>query len=92
MAVKAGDLAIINKLGLHARAASKLVKLTRSFASSIELQRPGGVTADAKSIMAVMMLEAAQGIRLRLSCDGEDEAEAFAAIQELVGDRFGEGE
>ena len=87
-----GEIEIVNKLGLHARAASKLVKTTKSFASSILLGRPEGDLVDAKSIMAVMMLEAVCGATLRLSCDGADEGDAFAAIVELIADRFGETE
>lgn len=90
--VKTGRIDIVNKLGLHARAASKLVKTTQSFACDIQLKRLEGGPVDAKSIMAVMMLEAVQGTPLELSCDGNDEAAAFAAIEELVAARFGEGE
>ena len=90
--MKSGRIDIVNKLGLHARAASKLVKTTQSFASDIQLKRLDGNPVDAKSIMAVMMLEAVQGTPLELSCDGNDEAEAFAAIADLVAARFGEGE
>lgn len=90
--MQAGPVDIVNKLGLHARAASKLVNLSKTFASRVELAKPGGETADAKRIMAVMMLEAVCGTTLELTCNGEDEAEAFAAITALVADRFGEGE
>ena len=90
--VKTGRIDIVNKLGLHARAASKLVKTTQSFACDIQLKRLEGGPVDAKSIMAVMMLEAVQGTPLELSCDGNDEAAAFAAIEELVAARFGEEE
>ena len=90
--MKTGEVDIVNKLGLHARAASRLIKTTKSFACRIELQRPGGDAVDAKSIMAIMMLEAVCGATLRLSCDGDDENEAYAAICELIADRFGEDE
>lgn len=90
--MKTGPIDIVNKLGLHARAASKLVNLSKTFASRVELARPGGETADAKRIMAVMMLEAVCGTTLQLTCNGEDEEEAFRAITGLVADRFGEGE
>lgn len=90
--MKTGPIDVVNKLGLHARAASKLVNLSKTFASRVELAKPGGATADAKRIMAVMVLEAVCGTRLQLTCDGEDEEEAFAAITALVADRFGEGE
>ena len=90
--MKTGEVEIVNKLGLHARAASRLVNATKSYACQIQLQRPGGDAVDAKSIMAVMMLEAVCGATLRLSCDGDDEDEAFAAIAELIAERFGEDE
>lgn len=90
--MKTGSIDIVNKLGLHARAASKLVNLSKTFASRVELAKAGGDTADAKRIMAVMMLEAVCGTTLQLTCDGEDEEEAFAAIVSLVADRFGEEE
>ena len=90
--MKTGPVDIVNKLGLHARAASKLVNLSKTFASRVELAKAGGDTADAKRIMAVMMLEAVCGTTLQLTCNGEDEEEAFAAITALVADRFGEGE
>ena len=90
--MKRGAVEIVNKLGLHARAASRLVKTTQSFACGIELKRPEGDGVDAKSIMAVMMLEAVQGTVLELACDGSDEESAFAAVRDLVAARFGEDE
>ena len=93
-----GRVQIVNKLGLHARAASRLVKTCNAFAARIELRRPAedgaeaADAADAKSIMAVLMLEAACGTTLELACDGADEADAFAAVSALIADRFGEGE
>lgn len=85
------DITIINKLGLHARAASKLVATASRFESRIELSRPGN-NADAKSIMSVLMLAASQGTVVTLSADGPDEAEALEAICTLINDRFDEGE
>lgn len=93
--MKIGDVQIVNKLGLHARAASRLINTTKSFACQIELQRAddtGADAVDAKSIMAVMMLEAVCGATLTLTCAGDDEDEAFAAIRALFADRFGEDE
>lgn len=92
--MRSGELEIVNKLGLHARAAAKLVKLTKSFASTIELRRVdnAGAPVDAKSIMAVLMLEAVLGTRLALTCDGEDEDDAFTQVVALVAGKFGEGE
>lgn len=82
---------IINKLGLHARAAAKLVKLASSFSSSIELERDGR-KVNAKSIMGVMMLAASQGTQLQLHVEGDDEQAATDAIGELVANRFDEEE
>lgn len=90
--MQTGAMDIVNKLGLHARAASKLVGLAKTFACRVELARADGETADGKRIMAVMMLEAVCGTTLELTCDGEDEEDAFQAIRALVASRFGEGE
>ncbi|MFP4560883.1 MAG: HPr family phosphocarrier protein [Thiohalorhabdus sp.] len=84
-------LRIINKLGLHARAASKLVSLASAYDSEISLTRDGQ-TVSAKSIMGVMMLGASRGTELELTVEGPDEEAAADAINELVEDRFGEGE
>ncbi|MBT8114582.1 MAG: HPr family phosphocarrier protein [Arenicella sp.] len=82
---------IINKLGLHARAAAKLVSTAGKFASSVSLKL-GSQEADAKSIMAVMMLAASRGTVVEISCEGEDEVEAMQALVELINDYFGEDE
>lgn len=82
---------IQNKLGLHARAAAKLVSLASGYASQIELIR-NGKTVNAKSIMGVMMLAAAKGTQIDLKVEGEDEEEAFSAVKDLIDDKFGEGE
>ncbi len=84
-------LDIINKLGLHARAASKLTTLCGKFASTIEF-RKNSQTASGKSIMALMLLAAGMGTQLHVRCTGPDEDEALAAITALFADRFGEGE
>ena len=86
-----GELHIINKLGLHARAASKFVSCTSRFASTIRVAKDGQ-WSDGKSIMSVMMLAAAKGSVLQIEIDGEDEQDAFNALQDLVADYFGEGE
>lgn len=85
------DIEIINKLGLHARAAAKLVTCTSRFASQIQIAKDGR-RVNGKSIMGVMMLAASQGSRIRVEVDGDDETAAMAAIEELIGERFGEGE
>ncbi|MCY3818332.1 MAG: HPr family phosphocarrier protein [Gammaproteobacteria bacterium] len=84
-----GEVVIVNALGLHARAAAKLVNLAKTFTCSIELC-VGEKNVDAKSIMKVMMLAAGQGTVLTLRTSGGEEEEAFAAISRLIGDRFGE--
>ncbi len=85
------DIKIINKLGLHARAAAKLVTLASRFESNIELKK-GEQTVNAKSIMGVLMLAASQGTDLQLAIDGKDESEAVLAIAGLINNRFEEGE
>lgn len=84
-------LTIINKLGLHARAAARLVGLTSQFASAIEIER-NGRKVNGKSIMGVMMLAAAKGAEIIVYADGADAQEALAAIEALVNERFGETE
>ena len=86
-----GDAPIINKLGLHARASAKLTQLASSFPCEVWLER-NGRRVNAKSIMGVMMLAAAKGSTITIDTQGEQEDEALQAIQELVADRFGEGE
>ena len=85
------DITIINKLGLHARAASKLVNLASQFASEVYLDNRGN-RVNAKSIMGVMMLAASQGTELKLEINGEDEQQCFDAIVGLIESRFDEDE
>ena len=80
---------IVNKLGLHARAAAKLVNTAAAYGSEVKLQLNGN-TADAKSIMSVMMLAAAQGSLITIQCEGDDEQAAMFALVELINDFFGE--
>jgi phosphocarrier protein len=82
---------IINKLGLHARAAAKLVATASNYESTIQISRKDK-KVDAKSIMPVMMLAASQGVEVELIADGKDEAEAIEALAALIEDYFGEGE
>jgi phosphocarrier protein len=82
---------IVNKLGLHARAASKFVNLAKRFASRIEVSN-AEKCVDGKSIMSIMLLAASQGTELGLRIDGDDESDAMQAITDLIADRFGEGE
>lgn len=85
------EIEIVNKLGLHARAAAKLVTCAGSFASQVQLERRGQ-RVNGKSIMGVMMLAAGQGSTLVLLVEGEDEDAACAALEQLVANRFGEAE
>ena len=89
--MRKAKLTIINKLGLHARAASKFVSCASRFASSVNVTKDGQ-RVNGKSIMSVMMLAAGQGSILELELDGPDEGEALAALEALVADYFGEGE
>jgi len=83
------QLTIVNKLGLHARAASHLVKVASGFASRVTLER-AGASANAKSIMGLLLLAAAKGHTVTVRADGPDEQEALAAVEALVRDRFHE--
>ncbi len=83
-------LEIVNELGLHARAAAKLVHTTGRFDAHITLAKDGQ-EVDAKSILGVLLLAAAQGSSVTVRCDGRDEGEAMAAIATLIDGRFGEG-
>ena len=85
------QLTIINKLGLHARAAAKLVKLCSSFTADIEMQKEDK-KVNCKSIMGVMMLAASRGSEITLTANGEDETAAINAVCHLIADRFGEDE
>ncbi|MEJ2084866.1 MAG: HPr family phosphocarrier protein [Acidobacteriota bacterium] len=83
------EVEIINRLGLHARAAAKLVHLASGYRSNVTLSMNGEVV-DAKSILGILLLAAAQGSKLLLRCEGEDEKEAMEAITALIADRFDE--
>jgi len=85
------EITIINRLGLHARAASKFVNLAKTFGSTIELVN-GDIRVDGKRIMSVMLLGASQNTRLTLCTDGEDADQAMGALCDLIEDRFGEDE
>ncbi|MBD3645929.1 MAG: HPr family phosphocarrier protein [Pseudomonadales bacterium] len=82
---------ITNKLGLHARAASKFVATAQQFSSEVTVTN-GEHEANGKSIMAVMMLQGSPGTELTLHINGDDEEQALAAIIELISDKFGEEE
>ena len=82
---------IVNKLGLHARAAARLVTVASEFSSDVDIARDGQ-RVNGKSIMGVMMLAASRGTELIIYTSGEDEIEAADSIAELVANRFGEHE
>ena len=85
------NITIINKLGLHARAASKLVSCASQFESDVFISRRDN-RVNAKSIMGVMMLAASKGVELELEIDGSDEMACRDALVDLINDRFGESE
>jgi phosphocarrier protein len=89
--MQSAEVRIINKLGLHARAAAKFVSLASTFDSSVEIERAGR-RVNGKSIMGVMMLAASQGAVIQLHIEGEDEDEARRQLVDLIEDYFGEGE
>jgi len=83
------EVQIINRLGLHARAAAKFVKLASEFSCEVTLTR-NGRTVNGKSIMGVMMLAAACGTSVEIAVEGQDEQEALVRLEELIEQRFGE--
>ncbi|HEX5863217.1 MAG TPA: HPr family phosphocarrier protein [Casimicrobiaceae bacterium] len=85
------EVEIINKLGLHARAAAKLTQLAAKYQCEVSLAR-NGRKVNAKSIMGVMMLAAGKGSRIVLETEGPDEGDAMNAIIALIGNCFGEGQ
>lgn len=85
------EIKIINRLGLHARAAAQLVRLASGFQSKIILKRAdSSVSADAKSILSVLTLAAAKGTKLEVEVVGNDEKSALEAIEKIFKDGFGE--
>lgn len=85
------DVEIINKLGMHARAAAKFVKLATSFESNIDIEKDSR-RVNAKSIMGVMMLAASQGSTITLYASGGDAEQSLDALVQLINDRFDEDE
>ena len=85
------EAAIVNRLGLHARAAAKLTHLASGFQSEIWVSRSGR-RVNAKSIMGVMMLAAGQGTTVQIEAQGADAQAALDALARLIADKFGEGE
>lgn len=89
--MKIKDITVQNKLGLHARAAMKLIDLADKFTSHVSLTY-NNRTIDGKDIMAVLSLGSPQGTQLTLTVEGGDEEQAFTAIEALFNDKFGEAE
>lgn len=85
------SIEIINKLGLHARAAAKFSSLASQFACDVQVKHMGKIV-NGKSIMGLMMLAAARGMTIEISTDGEDEQPALEALNQLIAQRFGEAE
>ena len=85
------EIEIINKLGLHARAATKFANTANRFSSSVTVQH-SGKSIDGKSIMSLMLLAAAKGSKIHLCVEGEDSDQALAALVELINNRFDEEE
>ena len=86
------EITIINKLGLHARAAAKFVGVASRFPCQVRLGRNAESLVDGKSIMAVMMLAAGKGTVIHLHTDGEQDEDAMQAVVELINNFFDEGE
>lgn len=86
------EVTIINKLGLHARAAAKFVGVATRFPCQVRVGRCPETVIDGKSIMAVMMLAAGKGTHIHLHTEGEQQDEALQALIELINNYFDEGE
>ena len=86
-----GEIKVLNVLGLHARAATEVVRTASRFESEVRLSNSSR-EVNAKSIMGVMMLAATQGTTLNLRTDGADERDAFTAMEDIFNKRFGEDE
>jgi len=85
------EVTISNKLGLHARAAAKLVNIANGYSAEVTLEKQGQ-KINGKSIMGVMMLAASRGTAIRITVSGEAEDEALQSLVDLIDDKFGEAE
>ncbi len=85
------ELEIINRLGLHARAAAKLATTCNRFSCTIKTGHDGKLV-DSKSVMSLMLLAAGQGTVLNFEFDGDDEIKAHNQVKDLLADYFGEGQ
>jgi phosphocarrier protein len=83
------EVEIVNRLGLHARAAARFVQVATRFRARVTVSRDGRVM-DGKSILGILLLAASQGTRLVVSAEGDDEQAAVAALERLIAGRFGE--
>lgn len=83
------EVEIVNRLGLHARAAAKLVHTAGGFQSRVTVVRDGE-EVDGKSILGILLMAAGQGSRITLRCDGGDEEQALNAVTTLIANRFDE--
>ena len=87
--MKQAEVQLVNRLGLHARAAARFVHLASSFRSAVTVSK-AGVRVDGKSILGLLTLAAPNGTRLTLAADGPDADEALRQLTALIRDRFGE--
>ena len=88
--MRESEVVLTNRLGLHARAAAKLVRAAKEFESSVSLECERSGMADAKSILSVLAIAAAKGTALRLITEGPDEEQALREIKVLFEEKFGE--
>jgi phosphocarrier protein len=84
-----GEITLLNRTGLHARPAAKLVQTTKKFRSKISIIK-GNQEADAKSVIRILSLGAEQWDKIVIKADGEDEKEAFEVLKTLIGNKFWE--
>lgn len=89
--MKEVEVQIVNRLGLHARAAARFVHLANTFESRIKVAK-GATRVDGKSMLGLLTLAAARGSRLVLAADGADAEAALSALSGLIAERFGEDE
>jgi len=87
--LQSATFTIVNRLGLHARAAAQLVQTANKFKSDVTVEKDGE-EVNGKSIMGLLMLAAPQGVTIRISVQGEDANEALETIGQLINDGFGE--
>lgn len=88
--MRSEQVKIVNKLGIHARSASKFVGVAKSFPCQVKIGRDESDLQNGKSIMGVLMIAAERGTTLHLQTDGDEEDEAMEALTQLIADRFGE--